>query len=108
VTSYYTDRDSQNIAFLAWLNTMVKALDPAAYIVAEGPWATIVAEAENQGAFTWRPERGVPPRVYLRVEVADAAGNVGSATSEEAVAVAQSRFTGRLGDLKPLPASTAP
>lgn len=75
---------------------------------AEGPWATIVAEAENQGAFTWRPERGVPPRVYLRVEVADAAGNVGSATSEEAVAVAQSRFTGRLGDLKPLPASTAP
>lgn len=75
---------------------------------AEGPWATIVAEAENQGAFTWRPERGVPPRVYLRVEVADAAGNVGSATSGEAVAVAQSRFTGRLGDLKPLPAATAP
>jgi len=44
VTSYYTDRDSQNIAFLAWLNTMVKALDPAAYIVAEGPWATIMGQ----------------------------------------------------------------
>ena len=71
---------------------------------ADGPWATITSHAENQGSHTWRPDRGVPARVYLRVEVADAAGNVGSATSAEPVSVAPSRFTGRLGGLKPLPA----
>lgn len=75
---------------------------------ADGPWATITSQAENQGAFTWRPDRGVPARVYLRVEVADAAGNVGSTTSAEPIAVAPSRFTGRLGDLKPLPATPTP
>lgn len=75
---------------------------------AEGPWATITQNAENQGAFTWRPDRGLPARVHLRVEVADAAGNVGSATTAEPIAVAPSRFTGRLGDLKPLPPPRAP
>jgi hypothetical protein len=70
---------------------------------AEGPWATITQHAENQGVFTWRPDRGLPARVHLRVEVTDAAGNVGAATTAEPIAVAPSRFTGRLGDLKPLP-----
>jgi hypothetical protein len=39
----------------------------------------------------------------VRIEVTDAAGNTGFATSAEAVAVAQSKFTGRLGGLRPLP-----
>lgn len=75
---------------------------------AEGPWATITQNAENQGAFTWRPDRGLPARVHLRVEITDAAGNVGSATTAEPIAVAPSRFTGRLGDLKPLPPPRSP
>jgi hypothetical protein len=41
--------------------------------------------------------------VFVRVEVTDAAGNLGAASSAEAVAVSQSRFVGRLGGLKPLP-----
>jgi len=43
VTSYYTSYDSKNIDFLAWLSEMVKSHEPSAYIVAEGPWATIMA-----------------------------------------------------------------
>ncbi|MFM9058798.1 MAG: hypothetical protein ACKOSQ_06730 [Planctomycetaceae bacterium] len=70
---------------------------------ADGPWATILDGAENQGEHRWRPDRSVPARVFVRVEVTDAAGNLGTASSPEAVAVSQSRFVGRLGGLKPLP-----
>ena len=45
-------------------------------------------------------------RVYLRVEVSDAAGNVGAATTPEPVTVATSRVIGRLGGVRSLP--TAP
>jgi hypothetical protein len=47
----------------------------------------------------------VPARVYIRVEVTDAAGNLGAATTSDSVAVAQSKFTGRLGGLRPVPAA---
>lgn len=69
----------------------------------EGPWATIASGRDNQGEHRWQPDRSVPARVFIRVEVTDAAGNLGVATTSEAVAVAQSKFTGRLGGLKPLP-----
>jgi hypothetical protein len=70
---------------------------------AEGPWATVVDSAENHGEYRWQPDRSVPAKVFVRVEVTDAAGNLGAASSAEAVAVSQSRFVGRLGGLKPLP-----
>jgi hypothetical protein len=70
---------------------------------ADGPWATIASGRDNQGEHRWQPDQGVPARVFVRVEVTDAAGNIGSATSAEAMAMAQSKFTGRLGGLRPLP-----
>jgi len=69
----------------------------------EGPWATIASGRDNQGEHRWQPDRSVPARVFIRVEVTDAAGNLGAATTSDSVAVAQSKFTGRLGGLKPLP-----
>lgn len=68
-----------------------------------GPWATIASGRDNQGEYRWQPDRSVPARVFIRVEVTDAAGNQGAATTSDAVAVAQSKFTGRLGGLRPLP-----
>lgn len=73
---------------------------------AEGPWATIAAGLENQGEHRWQPDRSVPARVFIRVEAADAAGNVGAATTAEPVDVAQSRVVGKLGGLRPLPSAT--
>ena len=70
---------------------------------ADGPWATIASGRDNQGEHRWQPDQGVPARVFVRIEVTDAAGNTGAATSPEAVAVARSKFTGRLGGLRPLP-----
>ena len=73
---------------------------------AEGPWATIATAVENQGEYRWQPDRVTPARVYLRIEVADAAGNVGAATSPEPVTVSTTRAVGRLGGVRTLP--TAP
>ena len=70
---------------------------------ADGPWATIATGRDNQGEYRWQPDQGVPARVFVRIEVTDAAGNAATATSPEPVAVSQSRFVGRLGGLKPLP-----
>jgi hypothetical protein len=73
---------------------------------AEGPWATIADGLENQGEHRWAPDRSVPAKVFVRAEAADAAGNVGSATSPAEISIAAPRFGGKLGGLRPLP--TAP
>jgi hypothetical protein len=70
---------------------------------AEGPWATIASALDNQGEYRWQPDRATPARVYLRIEVSDAAGNVGAATTPEPVTVATSRVIGRLGGVRTLP-----
>jgi len=72
---------------------------------ADGPWATIATEADNQGEYHWQPDRVTPARVYLRIEVADAAGNVGAVTSPEPVTVSTTRVIGRLGGVRTLPAA---
>lgn len=69
----------------------------------EGPWATIADGLASQGEHRWQPDRGVPARVYVRVEVADAAGNVGAASSTEAITVAAPRVVGKLGGLRVAP-----
>jgi hypothetical protein len=68
---------------------------------AEGPWATIADGLAAQGEHRWQPDRAVPARVHVRVEVADAAGNVGTASSSEAITVAAPRVVGKLGGLRP-------
>lgn len=70
---------------------------------ADGPWATIAAGIDNQGEYRWQPDRATPARVYIRVEVADAAGNIGAATSPEPVTVSTARIVGRLGGVRTLP-----
>lgn len=72
---------------------------------AEGPWATIATEVDNQGDYRWQPDRVTPARVYLRIEVTDAAGNVGAVTSPEPVTVSTTRVIGRLGGVRTLPAT---
>jgi hypothetical protein len=70
----------------------------------DGPWATIAGGLANEGEHRWEPGRTVPARVYVRVEATDAAGNAGFAASAEPVSIAPTRFGGRLGGLRPLPA----
>jgi hypothetical protein len=43
----------------------------------DGPWTTIAANLENTGRYTWKMPSDVPYKIYVRVEAADRAGNVG-------------------------------
>ena len=69
----------------------------------DGPWATVAEGLEASGSHRWTPGRGVPPRVFLRVEASDAAGNTGHTTTPHAVLVCPARQSGRLGTIRPLP-----
>jgi hypothetical protein len=42
----------------------------------EGPWRTVAAALPNSGRYEWRIDPAIPPRIYLRLEVRDAAGNM--------------------------------
>jgi hypothetical protein len=60
---------------------------------AAGPWFPITSELENTGRFVWRLPAGLPPQVWVRVEAADLAGNVGMAQTAEAIPVDRSTAT---------------
>lgn len=42
---------------------------------AEGPWTTIVNGHPNTGTYAWRAGNTAPDRIFLQLEVTDAAGN---------------------------------
>ena len=42
---------------------------------AEGPWTNIVTGHPNTGSYSWRVDNQTPEKVFLRLEVTDAAGN---------------------------------
>lgn len=67
-----------------------------------GPWHTIASGLENTGRYAWRVDQRVPPRVYLRLEVRDEAGNVRIDDSTEPVEVQRVRPQGRIRDVRPL------
>ena len=73
-----------------------------------GPWTTIAESLENSGEHLWQPPRGVPARVFVRIEASDAAGNLGSVTTPQAVVVAAPRVVGKLGGVRVAPASAKP
>ncbi len=54
----------------------------------DGPWEYIGApQLPNSGSFAWRVPRSVPPKVYLRLTVRDAAGNAAVAETRDPVLV---------------------
>ncbi len=69
---------------------------------AEGPWTTIATDLDNTGEYVWRLGRDAPPRVFLRLEVRDAAGNVAVQQTREAVDLNLPRPTGRLRNVRPV------
>lgn len=72
---------------------------------ADGPWTTIAEGLDTQGEYRWQPARTTPAKVHVRVEAADAAGNVGFAMSSGPVLVSTSRVVGKLGGVTTLPGS---
>jgi hypothetical protein len=67
-----------------------------------GPWYPIAALMENSGQYVWSPDDRVPPRVYLRLEVRDEAGNVGAFDWLKPIELSRPQPTARIRDIRPL------
>ena len=71
-----------------------------------GEWTTFASGLQNTGRHQWQIDRRVPERIYLRVEVRDAAGNVAAADSFEPISLDRVRPQGRIRDVRPAREST--
>lgn len=69
---------------------------------ADGPWSTIASGLPNTGQYYWRVDSRTPDKFYLRLEVRDEAGNVGSDQLKESVLSAGLVPKGRIQGLEPL------
>ena len=67
-----------------------------------GPWSTIAAGLENTGRYTWRIERHVPARFYLRIVAHDRAGNQATYESPSSIVLPRPQPTGRLRSVRPV------
>ncbi len=61
-----------------------------------GPWSTVAAGLENTGTYTWRLQRHMPDKFYIRLEARDMAGNLATHQSEAPIVLTRSQPTGRL------------
>jgi hypothetical protein len=57
----------------------------------EGPWQPIASSLDNSGRYIWPLRAGLPPRIFVKIEARDLAGNVGVAKTPTPVQVDLSR-----------------
>jgi hypothetical protein len=67
-----------------------------------GPWSPIAAGLENTGRYAWSIDNRTPAKVYLRLEVRDEAGNVGTHETTEPAVIDQSHPTVRIRSVRPV------
>ncbi len=53
----------------------------------DGPWTIIASSLPNDGEYAWPADPQLPPRVYLRLEARDQAGNVGTDQTDQAIRI---------------------
>ncbi len=67
-----------------------------------GPWTAMVGGLENTGRYAWQLTGNLPQRMYLRLEIHDAAGNMGIYETPVPVTLDLSSPAAQLRDLRPL------
>jgi hypothetical protein len=67
-----------------------------------GPWSAIATNLEDTGEYTWRVERFVPARFYVRVEARDTAGNLAAFQTREPIDFAPLASPGHLRSAEPV------
>lgn len=67
----------------------------------QGPWIPITGWQADEGEFAWKVKPGVPPRVFIKLDARDAAGNITSIMSEEAIAIDLTKPSARIVDVEP-------
>jgi len=66
----------------------------------QGPWTKIASGLPAAGTHQWQTDAQVPQRIFLRLEIRDEAGNVGTQTSAEAVVLDRSLPTARIRGIR--------
>jgi hypothetical protein len=72
-----------------------------------GPWSAIAANLANTGSYTWRFERHVPRRCFVRLEVRDDAGNLGAFQTIEPILIDQPEPNAKLRSSEPADAEAS-
>ena len=67
-----------------------------------GPWTTMAGDLQNTGRYAWQLTGSLPQRMYLRLEMHDAAGNMGIYETPQPVTLDLSSPAAQLRDLRPL------
>jgi hypothetical protein len=67
----------------------------------DGPWQSIAQGARNDGRYVWTPDADLPPTVYVRLEVVDAAGNIAKHQLDLPVDVHGATPRGRIQGVRP-------
>jgi hypothetical protein len=105
-------RDGDKL-FIEWEASDNRALAARPIVLAYsegrgGPWHVLASGLENTGRYAWPLNPNLPPRVYLRLEIQDAAGNLGIYEAPEPVGLILSTPAAPLHDLNPLGRLNAP
>ncbi len=105
-------RDADKL-FIAWeaSDNRKLAARPIALSYSErlgGPWTPLAGNLENTGQYAWQLTGSLPQRVYLRLEIHDAADNMGIYETPEPVSLDLSSPSAQLRDLRPLGPFNAP
>jgi hypothetical protein len=66
----------------------------------QSPWLPISGPIENTGSYAWDADSGTNPRIYLRIEARDLAGNVQIGQSQQPVVVDLARPTAKIIDVE--------
>lgn len=67
-----------------------------------GPWQPIAQGARNNSRYVWTPDPNLPPKVYLRMDAMDAAGNVASHQLDLPIDVQGALPRGRIQGFRPI------
>ncbi len=68
----------------------------------DGPWEEIVGWSEDTNNYLWSVKHGMPPKVYVRVSVRDAAGNTTHVETANPIIVDLSKPSARIVDVEPI------
>lgn len=74
----------------------------------QAPWIPISGQIENSGNFVWNADPILTPKIYLRIEARDLAGNVETVESRQPVVIDQSRPTAKIIDVESPAESVVP
>ncbi|MCO6457335.1 MAG: hypothetical protein J5I93_18710, partial [Pirellulaceae bacterium] len=68
----------------------------------DGPWTTLASGLPNDGRYAWKADPRVPRKIYLRMEVRDEAGNVGTYQLSDPISADGLTPRGRIRGIRPL------